>query len=71
MKKKTEKQTEGPDIKGSDFWDSMGFELLKVKKDGRILVKDKITGSDMKFSTSWSPFRIAKTISNARAQYLK
>ena len=65
------KKEDGPDVTDPKFWDSMGFELLEVKDDGKILVKDLVTGSDMTFNTSWTPFRIAKAASNARAQYLK
>jgi len=70
MAKKT-KETKDLDVKSPEFWDSMNFELIKVMPSGRILVNDKVTGSKMTFSANWTPFQIARTVSNARAQYLK
>ena len=70
MTRKT-KQIDGLDIQDPNFWDGMEIELLEVTDDGKILVKDTVTGSEMTFSISWTPLRIAKAVSNARAQWLK
>ena len=71
MKKRKAAKTDGPDIKDPGFWDGMGMELLEVNDGGGIKVKEQVTGSEMAFSTKWTPLRIAKVVANARAQHLK
>jgi len=68
MKKPKEKM---PDTTAAEFWDGLGFRLVEVTGEGVIRVVDLSTNSEMEFATSWTAFRIAKVVSNARAQYLK